>query len=145
MPREASFTRRYAVSSPFPTSAAPLVAAAAVLEPLLDILDTLGGDAAAGGRGEGTHATRGVGYDGAAGGSVLIGLSGEGMKIKPRLWPLTGPTGLLAGLAVGLLMALFGSAGLPVALAVAIVAALVGWAFARWNARPRHPKRRRAN
>jgi len=42
-------------------------------------------------------------------------------------------------------MALFGSAGLPVALAVAIVAALVGWAFARWNARPRHPKRRRAN
>jgi len=67
------------------------------------------------------------------------------MKIKPRLWPLTGPTGLLAGLAVGLLMALFGSAGLPVALAVAIVAALVGWAFARWNARPRHPKRRRAN
>src|SRR5438552_14223909 len=60
MPREASFTRRYADSSPFPTSAAPLVAAAAVLEPLLDMLNTLGGDAAAGGCGNGTHATRGV-------------------------------------------------------------------------------------
>ncbi len=54
-------------------------------------------------------------------------------QIKPRLWPLTGPIGVLVALVVGLLTVLVGSAGLVVALVAALLVALVGWV---WNARP---------